>query len=845
MMPRPNTTTACRASAALLLALVVLPQLGRGQSLDERYLAGLRERRLFELAETYCLARLDRDDLEPADRVGLAVELVRCYGEQALQLPPGERAAYWQKAHQTAGDFAQAWTGRPRVLLVEVQDALTWLAQGELARQEAELTAGGAERIEEARDCLRSAIRALEKLDGRLALALRQPRRSDGPAAGLTAAEVDALQKNLAYQAARTLRNQGECYPPQSADRANSITAALEKLDRLAELAVADDVVWRSRLDRVVCYRLVGDPRRAVAALAELIGAKPPEAIALEAQAEKIRLLIAAGEIDQALAEAGATASAAARSANLAFAQLESHIAALRAAGQAKDPQRLAASQARAAELVRQIEEAHGPYWMRRAETLLARSLGSSAVDRTALVRSAESFYRSGQIAEALAAYDRAFALAKGQGDVDAAFDVAFTAATIEHARAHHNEALARYRRLAQQLPQHPRAAKAHLLAVLNLAELVRAAPADRQPALLDEYRQLLQEQLDTWPQGPSADQARLWQGNLLRNERHWEAAVAAYRGVSSDHPQYEAAVTAAGACYLEWLAELAQSGEAHDDVAVEAARYFENLVVGPERRWPEKWSQLQRTSALTAARIRLRHTTDGAPAAERMLTAALTLTDDAPAPWLAQARTLLIVALAAQGRLDGAAQAIDALNTVEAGDLVELLGELDALADRAPPDAARSLAQVELKLAERIDQRNEELRPEQVQQVRQHRAAALFHAGRREEALQAYEKLAAEFPRDGQIHERYAALLARADDPQTLGQALAKWHEVETKSRPGTARWFQARYGQAELFYRLNQPEKAAKLIRLTQVLQPELGGPELKTRFLQLLARCGGESR
>jgi len=38
----------------------------------------------------------------------------------------------------------------------------------------------------------------------------------------------------------------------------------------------------------------------------------------------------------------------------------------------------------------------------------------------------------------------------------------------------------------------------------------------------------------------------------------------------------------------------------------------------------------------------------------------------------------------------------------------------------------------------------------------------------------------------------------------------------------------------------RLDQKPQAAKLLKLTQSLHPELGGPEMKAQFVELLRRC-----
>ncbi len=48
----------------------------------------------------------------------------------------------------------------------------------------------------------------------------------------LSNTELRSLERNTNYQIARALRSQGESYPVESADRANSLTQAVELLRR-------------------------------------------------------------------------------------------------------------------------------------------------------------------------------------------------------------------------------------------------------------------------------------------------------------------------------------------------------------------------------------------------------------------------------------------------------------------------------------------------------------------------------------------------------------------------------------------------------------------------------------
>ena len=82
--------------------------------------------------------------------------------------------------------------------------------------------------------------------------------------------------------------------------------------------------------------------------------------------------------------------------------------------------------------------------------------------------------------------------------------------------------------------------------------------------------------------------------------------------------------------------------------------------------------------------------------------------------------------------------------------------------------------------------------------------------------------------------------LVSSEEQEKWLKQARAKWHRIERRSKPASARWFRAKYFQALANERLGNKQQAAKITRLLQVLHPQLGGTTMKEQFLALLKRC-----
>lgn len=833
-------------AAPLVLATVGSPAFAADDSSDQRFLAGLRERALFELADAYCAAKLGDSALGEGRRADLVIELSLTLADWAVSSPPAERPALWLRAQRVTDEFVQQHPENPRLPLVRFQGALAVLARGELARQESELVADNQALVEEARTQLREAIRQLEAICDDVGERLRLARGTVGrPAAeNLTEHQLASLEKSVQYQLARAFRNQGQSYPPDSADRANSLTRALALLDPLAKLDAEHPLAFESRLDEVVCWRLLADYAMAARKLDALDAAKPPAAVALAARAERIRLALATGELKQAIAlvAAGRTLDGA-TSPELDFAWLQTYLEAWRAADRSGDRQSSGDWQSKATETVRLIEQKDGPYWTRRAEMLLAgyvrNSPGGGGLEMR--VRAAESSFRSGRLDDALADYDAACAMAQRQGLSSRAFELGYTAAAIEHQRQHHAEAMARFRALSLTDPRQAKAADAHLLAIYHAEQLASVQSAESSDAI-GPYVELLREHLAHWPEGPTADQVRWRLGRLCEHQQDWPGAIAAYRTVSPQFGRFAEVVEGAARCWRAWLDQKRAAGEPVDAAVADAAGWFESIVFGPSRQVPTTWTPAARAAALEAARLWLDYTASGYGRAEQLLSTALAPEQiaDAPPEWTSAARAMLVYSLAGQGRRDEAAAVLQQVSTGPPGQLLGVLQGLLRVVAAARPDAKPEWAEIALRAAKLMDARRGELDPGQRQTADRLKAQALAVAGRTEEALAAYQWLAKIYSHDGDVQEAYAQLLSSRQDRPSLETALAKWREIDSGSRPASDRWFRAKYEVASLHLRLGDRAQAVKIINLLQLLHPELGGPAMKARFLELLEQA-----
>ncbi len=833
------TRLAGRALFCLLALLAGWAWAGTDRE-DVRFLEGLRHRRLFRLAESYCRERLSNEALDGVRRADLTLELIRCYAAQAVHAPPDARQASWDQARQTAAEFLRQHPSDPHVLLVRVQDALTLLARGELHRQESEVLADAADAAAAALESLREAVRLLEQLDEELAREIPLRHRLSSTSDQLSADQLISLQHNVQFQLARAYRNRALCYPTESEDRTAALTGAVDQLKKpLTQITENDPLIWPIRLDLAICLRLLGQMAEAEGTLQAIEQSDADAELRLRARAERARIHLDRRQPEQALAVLQAGRQLAGQTAaDLDYAYLQTTLALWQAAVAADDAQAADLWRKRAVEVVQLVEQAYGPYWGRRGDLLLVRTVGRSQAqgDIDILGRAADDLYRQGQWDEAVKTYEQAGAAAGAAGDTDQAFALRYKAALVDHQRQQHDRAGQRLRRLALDLPDYQKAPDVHLLAAWNTAQLARS-----QPEFLELYGEILQEHIRRWPASNTADAARLWLGRLRESQRQWQAAAEAFQAVSGQYPEYESALRDAARCWTTALQLPKADGQSDVVAARAAAAAFQKKTPLGDDPPSRPWTPADRFCAEQAARLLVEFTPDGYAEAERILQGALDGEPPPDASWRTSAESLRIVALAGQPtRRSLAEERLLSVGLSSPPQLLQILKGVAPILEAADPEVRQSLASLQVAVAERLWQQRDQLADDQRTMLHRVRAEALLLAGRDGQARTAYADLADQNPNDGEIQQAYAQLLLDGPSREDWQQALDAWRRIAARSRPQTELWYDARYAIASALVKLNQRDEAARRIRYLQALPPGLAGTPWEAKFQQLLDQC-----
>lgn len=794
------------------------------------FLNGLRQRRLFSLASSYCQQRLATSNLTDQNRILLIAELSRCYAERALHSEPTKRETDWELATTVIDDWNHQYEDDSRYLVARVQQALVWLARGEWTRQATENNSIENRNWDETRTALRQAITQLETLAIDV---VQDMRKSHNDPNRLSSQELRSLQTNIRFQLARAYRNRALTYAPESADRISDITLSLQQLQPLTQLSLTQDIVWRSRLTEIICYRLLGHLQQANQLATSLLSATDNTQHQLLIQAEQIRLALAADNLPLAL-QLSKSATDTTRPADWDYAILEMLMVAWQVA--IDNQTQTAMWQKRIAVSLESLARDHGAAWRNRGGALVASVAhqGTHSDHLDLMIQTAQTLYVNHEWEQAIKTFCQAAEQANTIGDLEGAFRIALTAARIEHDHGELSSAIRLWRKTSIRYPKHPESPQAHWLAISGAAS--QAATQDA--ANVKQYTALLQEHLVHWPLTDTGNKVRWWLGQLYEHQDNIVGALNLYREIPADTDLANKALLALGRCWNRCLEEKERAGDPIHDDALAAVQHFEQTILGTEKELPERWNSAALAAAVSSAQLQLRFLPNEPQQSKKILEAALREAPQADPDWRGQAQGLLIVLLVQDEQFDKASVTLREMTTFRPIDLDIVISELHQLisskdrADQQQQLAALLLSTTTLQLGSSPG-------PTPAQRLRSSRiqAESLAKLGHQTEALESLAALAAEHPQDAPTQEAYALLLVESPDQTKVKSSLDLWRGIARRSRPKTERWYRSKYYLAKAHLRLGNRVRASEILRWVQSVPPGFAGTTRQDDFKKLL--------
>ena len=361
-------------------------------------------------------------------------------------------------------------------------------------------------------------------------------------------------------------------------------------------------------------------------------------------------------------------------------------------------------------------------------------------------------------------------------------------------------------------------------------------AVATREPeASKAAYLDALEAQVRDFPAEPPTGEARWLLGQVRATSGRPEDALGLWSGIAHGHPRWlEARLLVADRLREDVEAQRIN----RDSVAVGAKmdRARKSLRAGLEQA-----SDGPETVALTLQLARLELIPDAGRPAEALDACDRVLKGAARPEQHRTARLDRMVALAEGGRAIEAERAAKAESRVDTfADLLPALRLLDRAASEAEAEASRRrLGLISRVLTDRLVEHLDQLSGPLKDEARLHHARALLFSG---DAAAAKKEIA---DWGGPVDSVDDEVLRELADTYHRLDAFVLAIDAErfrsSRLTPGTLPWLESQYGMALAYYRSDRFKEARQKIDAIAILHSDLGGGELKGKFVRLRQRIG----
>ena len=812
---------------------------------EQTFVAGLLQRRLFDVAEAHCLELLDRKDIQVADQTALTVQLIQTRTSMALVADAASTEDVWPAVWQTGEDFEKQFARHPGKMQVSIQTGLAYLQRAQRMGSvieaqmvsRAEVPALTEAMLQQCRDATRI-FTAVEREIERLLPERRS--RSIGPGE-LDPQQLLALKSSVRYQIALCQLQVAAAY--QESDSVAWGSALNDVLKRLQEVQnsviPSQQIWWQSKVSQLECLLMLGNTGEVERLLSTLPKEGPPANILSKLIEQQLTLAIAKGDTAKLKAHLSANSG---NSPELALVQIRG---AVELSKRLDSPQQQKFWLEDASRRKQQVQLRHGAWWGRRAGLTLIRAAGGTAVASAAvssggstenvggatstaavelLVQTALQAQRDGDLADALKAYDRAIEQTRKPAGI---LRLQIRASQILEQQSQPLEAAKRLTSAASGAPDQRVAAATHLRGIWNLARASAAASSSTSD--VPSLAQTLNEHLIKWPESPTKNTAALWLMAEHIRSNDAQKALVAFDSVDSLSDSFPEALTQLRALFFQVrkrpkgqtqaskklagdiLARLRVRYDALEEtsdrnraarvvgVVTEVGLESEAISVDQLTGWSADFNQRFIGGAPASAAENellgwsslLMILNNDSPSQTDVVEAAKVLTSAKPNE--AMCRRLFRVVSIRESELAGAG--IPDGQPLSKRSALQLFGlEIIGVVNRLP------------------------LSPKELDRWKFQWGSLLRKNGQPEEAVSLLEPLAQRFHRDLKIQQEFARALSELKVQTRQEDALKVWRRLTKSLTPATENWYEARLNVARQLDLSGDREAAKKLLLYTR---------------------------
>ena len=796
-----NTSRRLRVVLVLMCCSFIANQCTAQESVfdkrEQNLVGGLRDRALFELAESHCLNIRGREKLTLTDFATLAVERIRIRTSQARTAE--DRSVQWQKVDQIASEFSAAHPDNPRAVLVGLQQALAHISFGTLLQQEVEARIARTEGREQGLKQLISARSILGQTKQKAIDTIKAQANQNLSPDMLSSEQLRTLVTSLDYQLAVV-----NLTSAQLAD-ANSESEKLNRLDSLGRVpdqlkavrgAVANSkpLWWQTWIKEASCRRMLGELAEADRILKTLNHERRPRSTDRMLLQEEIEFAIATGD------------------------QRRMNGLADRALKKAHDPETevkliqllVAASQIqKASSLANKVGQKHGLWWARRADVALLSGGGAkkapaenAAVDSAGmrmLLDTAGKADKNGDFDAAARGYLSVAESQFSSGDRAAGLTTTVRAAMAMEKQGKHDEAAAVLLKPAKAYASEDLAASIHLRGCWNLSK-----------AKSDKFETEATAHIRQWPKSESSNQARYWLASQQLARKEFKAAFEVLVQTQSQSAQFPAAVTLARFAARRQLAALDAKGLANRGLARQLLQQWADVYSGcVDKNKPLVAVAMSELSLGWRAE-------DSKKSADRMKGVASSAA--------AESNSEFLYLLAVLGDRKGKASSITKANSLPFDG--KMIAQLLSLLNRM--DDSKQVSEIKLAIAENAVSKTKD--PKSKSQFLLAQASALAKLGKQSEAETIFKQLMADNSKNLDV----LLGMARVSKGEN---ALKMWRSIASRTKQQTDAWFEAKYNVAQLLHESGKSSEASKMLKYIKAVPPGWKNSDLKDGFERLL--------
>lgn len=805
----------------LVLAIAVLCS-NHANSADYSEIQRLRKQRLYRVAESKCVEALNRVGLTSSEAALWTVELLRTYSAAALDSQSEQRTEIWPKSLNYSKQFDRRFSKSPYAAIVHLQYGILLNLRATIERIENKVR--GDLDFPSAKRYSREAIRSLGETLKEIARIRPSPRGN-----GLTASQKTQLRHKTQRELGLAIENYSQCFSKSSPDEVSQLILSVKYFESLARLKSFPNIASESRLYLARCHRRLGNYGEANKELSRLESSDDaPAHKRISVATERAHLFLDQGDLINGLRSSETVFPTDGVKPSIVAEYELAKLRALTMICERNNEPRHSPRNQRAEQIADDIGKNFSLYWKIQAEDYLALVRPHAVSASITLARRAQGALRAGRIDEALGLYVEAAQSAEKNGSAEKSLQLSYTAGAIAHQSQRYRQARELLRDAALRFKTEKQAADAHLLAIVDSAQLARSQNEQD----VNTYTQLLAEHLRLWPNSATSNQVREWYGRLLFRQRKWREALDTFIQIKASSDGFASNDAAIKACCYHILD--AATPESRQDTQLwldeQLARISGQVY---DAATPDVEQRLMRIELIRIA-LRL-ETSVGTPATEtRLNEISSTFSTNG---MRSEAIRCLALYYCNNKRFHDAEGLLKDPASFESQGLFRLLIHVFQSTESYSSQLKKYAADVLVPLANELASR--ELRQSELRRTQIVLASSLRFAGRRAEALSLARALNKEDPKSGEIHELLATLLQDSTDAREITSAIYEWRAVAKGSKPGSDRWFRSKLALAECYFQIEQHKKAADVIRLTQTLHPRLGGDKMKLRFQNLLRK------